>query len=180
MEETTPNGMQNNAGNSNSKILSQNLSNQKQSKEANFKDNSRMDKNYQGHSAQEFTSQNERVETEGIDHGQVGNIKANLVAEFDSMLTIEKHNLEQQLEEAFVSFKSKIENIADDIHKNANMRSSELLGFAESKVRKPIFSEKVFENRDSLLTESTKKGKEAHTVFNIFVSVLLLIFLKIF
>lgn len=38
----------------------------------------------------------------------------------------------------------------------------------------------MFHQKDSLLTESTKKGKEAHTVFNIFVAILLLIFMKMF
>lgn len=106
-------------------------------------------------------------------------IKKNISSNFDSKLGIQKDLFEEQLQDAFNTFKGKIKDLVDDMHTTAVMSTDELLELTEKKETKVLFSEKVFVDRDSLLTESTKKGKEATTVFNIFLSFLMLIFLKI-
>lgn len=109
-----------------------------------------------------------------IDLAHLNDVKAGLIATFNMQMKHEKELLHQEVDMAMQRMNQHIDQLIDF----SSLSGSQLLGIVEEKKLRPIFSEKVFENRDSLLTESTKKGKEAHTVFNIFVAILSLIFLK--
>lgn len=109
-----------------------------------------------------------------IDHAHLSDIKAGLIASFNTRMNQEKQLLQEEIDKAM----QRMTDHVDKLTEMGSISGAKLLGLIEAKAAKPIFSEKVFEQRDSLLTESTKKGKEAHTVFNIFVAILVLIFLK--
>jgi hypothetical protein len=109
-----------------------------------------------------------------VDLAHLNDVKAGLIATFNMQMKHEKELLHNEIDMAVQKMNEHIDQLID----LSSLSGSQLLGIIEEKKQKPIFSEKVFENRDSLLTESTKKGKEAHTVFNIFVAILSLIFLK--
>lgn len=111
---------------------------------------------------------------EDIDLAQLSDVKAGLIASFNTKMNQEKQMLQEEIDKTMKRMTSHIEKLTE----MGSISGAKLLGLVEAKAVKPIFSEKVFEQRDSLLTESTKKGKEAHTVFNIFVAILVLIFLK--
>ena len=88
----------------------------------------------------------------------------------------EKLTLQMEIENSMNKMTSHVNKLMDQ----TSISGANLFNISERKRFRPVFSEKVFELRDSLLTESTKKGKEAHTVFNIFVAILILIYIKIF
>lgn len=109
-----------------------------------------------------------------IDMIQVNEMKLSLLADFDTKMNTEKELLEKSIDEATKRMSKRV----DKLISTSRMSAFELLGLVQEKKAKPIFSEKVFQQRESLLTESSRTGKEAHTVFNVFVAILLLIFLK--
>lgn len=111
---------------------------------------------------------------EDIDPVTLSEVKQAVIASFNTEMSHEKQFLQQEVENAMKRMTMHVEKLVE----KAALSGASLLGISKKKKERPIFSEKIFEQRDSLLTESTQKGKEAHTVFNIFVAILILIFLK--
>lgn len=116
------------------------------------------------------------AESDGIDEILLNDAKLSVVVNFNTKMNYEKHLLQKSIDDAMHRMSLHVEKLVE----NANLSGAQLLGITKENKKKPIFSEKVYENKDSLLTESSKRGKEAHTVFNIFVAILILVFLKIF
>jgi hypothetical protein len=121
------------------------------------------------------SSQDSDKDFEDIDPVTLSEVKQAVIASFNTEMVHEKQFLQQEIDNAMQRMTTNVENLVE----KATLSGASLLGISKMKKIKPIFSEKVFEQRDSLLTESTQKGKEAHTVFNIFVAILILIFLKL-
>mmetsp|Transcript_31918 Transcript_31918/g.28275 ORF Transcript_31918/g.28275 Transcript_31918/m.28275 type:complete len:257 (+) Transcript_31918:11-781(+) len=109
-----------------------------------------------------------------VDILEVNVAKVSALASFHTTMENEKCHMQREIENSMKKMTIHVDQLMSD----ASLSGSNFLGITEQKNSRPIFSEKVFEIRDSLLYESTKKGKEAHTVFNIFISILILIFVK--
>ena len=109
-----------------------------------------------------------------VDIVQVNEAKGEAIATFHTQMEHEKHILQKEIENSI----KKMSLHVDKLMGQTSFSGANFFGITQKKKAKPIFSEKVFEIKDSLLFESTKKGKEAHTVFNIIIAVLILIFVK--